>query len=235
MVAMFTGIIAVLGTVVGLDTDRDTDVTRLTIDAGDLVEDLAPGGSLAVNGVCLTSAPAGETPAESGVFVADLMGETLARTTLGTLRVGSRVNLERCVPAGGRLDGHVVQGHVDATGTVARIEPQGAWTRMRIAVPARLAGHLAEKGSVAVDGISLTVAGVSAPMAEEHWFEVGLIPATLATTTLGAADVGDPVNLETDVLAKYTARLLAVEDAEGSQGAAGPGVGADATPSFSRS
>lgn len=214
---MFTGIIAALGTVVALDTDLDTDLTRVVIDAGGLVDDLPPGGSLAVNGVCLTSAPAASPGRENGagLFGADLMGETMARTTLGTLRVGSRVNLERCVPADGRLDGHVVQGHVDATGTVARIEPQGEWTRLRIAVPAVLAGQIALKGSIAVDGISLTVTGVSEPRAAEHWIEVGLIPATLRATTLGSVAVGDPVNLETDVVAKYTARLLAVDGTAG--------------------
>lgn len=201
---MFTGIIGAQGSVREIVHTPDTDLTRLVIEAPDLIDDLPPGGSLAVNGVCLTSV--GDEP---GRFVAELMGETCLRTSLGQLRVGDLVNLERCVQVNDRLDGHVVQGHVDAIGTVQMIDARGAWTRMRIALPAPLAGQVAEKGAIAVDGVSLTVTAVSDPDSTEHWFEVGLIPATLAHTTLGSVQVGSAVNLETDVLAKYTQRILA--------------------------
>lgn len=207
---MFTGIVAGTGTVLDLAPTDRPGVTRLIIDAGDLIADLPDGGSLAVNGVCLTAAPASAAPLTPGAFAADLMGETLQRTTLGSLGVGSRVNLERCLPAGGRLDGHIVQGHVDAVGAVLAITDQGGWTLMRIALPAPLAGQVATKGSIAVDGVSLTVTGVSPADEREPWFEIGLIPATLDTTTLGEARVGALVNLETDVVAKYVARLTAV-------------------------
>ncbi|WP_017177705.1 riboflavin synthase [Actinomyces timonensis] len=222
---MFTGIVARAGTVLSIAPTDRPGVTRLVIDAGDLIADLPDGGSLAINGVCLTATPLapadGATPAEAdpavpdtpGAFAADLMGETLQRTSLGALAVGSRVNLERCVPAGGRLDGHIVQGHVDATGTVLAVTDQGGWTLMRVSLPAPLAGQVAAKGSIAVDGVSLTVTATSPAGERDPWFEVGLIPATLATTTLGEAGVGTRVNLETDVLAKYVARLLDVSAA----------------------
>ena len=216
---MFTGIIAGTGTVLDLAPTDRPGVTRLIIDAGDLIADLPDGGSLAVNGVCLTAAPldlAG-APLTPGAFAADLMGETLQRTTLGSLGVGSRVNLERCLPAGGRLDSHIVQGHVDAVGAVLAITDQGGWALMRIALPAPLAGQVATKGSIAVDGVSLTVTGVSPADEREPWFEIGLIPATLATTTLGETRVGALVNLETDVVAKYVARLTAVGAAHSAQ------------------
>ncbi|GGO95238.1 riboflavin synthase [Actinomyces gaoshouyii] len=208
---MFTGIIAGTGTVLDLAPTNRPGVTRLIIDAGELIADLPDGGSLAVNGVCLTAVPA------PGAFAADLMGETLQRTTLGSLGAGSRVNLERCVPAGGRLDGHIVQGHVDAVGAVLAITDQGGWMLMRVCLPAPLAGQVAAKGSIAVDGVSLTVTGVSPADEREPWFEIGLIPATLATTTLGEARVGALVNLETDVVAKYVARLTDVGAAHSAQ------------------
>lgn len=198
---MFTGIIESLGTVEHLDLRADSAV--LSVRAGDLVADLADGGSLAINGVCLTATP---NRAEPGLFTADVIGETLARTTLATLRSGSKVNLERCLRADGRFDGHIVQGHVDGTGKILAIEDLPDWSIVRIAVPRDLAPFLAEKGSIAVDGISLTVTAVSAAGAPEPWFEVGIIPTTLRATTLGAAHAGDPVNLETDAVAKYLAR-----------------------------
>ncbi len=153
------------------------------------------------------------TRAGDGQFTADVMGETLARSTLGALSPGDLVNLERPVPAGGRLDGHIVQGHVDGTGEIAEVRPEEGWRVLRIAVPARLSRYLAEKGSVAVDGVSLTVSAVSPPPSGGStpgaWFEVSLIPETLARTTLGTKAAGDQVNLEADVIAKYTERLLA--------------------------
>lgn len=193
---MFTGIVEELGEVVSLARGADSAYlqvrTRVSADAGH-------GDSVAVNGVCLTV-----TANRDGVLGMDVMGETLARTDLGDLVSGDRVNLERAVPAGGRLDGHIVQGHVDGTATVLADEPGDNWRTMWFSLPAELAGYVAEKGSIAVDGVSLTVSGVAADR-----FGVGLIPTTLAATTLGSTSVGDRVNLEADVLAKYVARLLA--------------------------
>ena len=206
---MFTGIVAAMGTVTAVIPEHSPGITRLCIDPAGLTDDLELGGSLAVNGVCLTALADPDHPEG---FAADVMGETIERTSLGTLSVGDVVNLERCTPAGGRFDGHVVQGHVDAAGTVALIDPQGSWTRMRITVPDRLASQLAEKGSVTVDGVSLTITAVSEP-GEPAWFEIGLIPVTLATTRLGRVGVGDRVNIETDVLAKYVERIMAVRAA----------------------
>lgn len=195
---MFSGIIESLGTVVSVEEVPGTDTARISINAGEIIADLPLGGSLAVNGVCLTAI---REDSSEGVFTADLMGETLARTTLNELQPGSPVNLERCVPAGGRLDGHVVQGHVDGVGQISEFADEGAWTRMRISLPAALRALCVEKGSIALNGTSLTITKVSQP--GESWVEVGLIPATLEATTFGQARVGDRVNVETDILAKY--------------------------------
>ena len=203
---MFTGIVEELGMVTGID--RIADSARLTV-RGPLVAQGVPlGSSIAVSGVCLTvTAVAGDA------FTADVMGETLARTSLASAKPGRAVNLERAVRAGGRLDGHVVQGHVDGTGVVIGVRPAEHWRVLRISIPAGLSRYIAEKGSVAVDGVSLTVSGVSAPPSPGDdaggWFEVSLIPETLARTTLGASAVADEVNIEVDVLAKYAERLLA--------------------------
>ncbi|MEO9246262.1 riboflavin synthase [Citricoccus nitrophenolicus] len=206
---MFTGIITELGTITALEHHPERDSARLTIHAPESVADLPLGGSIAVNGTCLTS-----TSASAGdSVVVDVIGESLRRTTTGGLSAGDRVNLERCMPASGRFDGHIVQGHVDGTGTIAKIEVHGDWRLIRVALPAGLGRYVAEKGSIAVDGVSLTVTGVSPPGAgdgpdgADDWFEIGVIPATLAQTTLGARTVGDRVNLEVDVVAKYAARL----------------------------
>jgi riboflavin synthase len=206
---MFTGIITELGTITGIDHRPDQDSARLVIHAPASSTDLPLGGSLAVNGTCLTAVEVGGT--DGGTVAVDVIGETLHRTAIGALRVGDRVNLERCMPASGRFDGHVVQGHVDATGTIARIELHGSWRQVRVALPAGLGRYVAEKGSIAVDGVSLTVTAVNEPSPDRpdaaDWFEVGLIPATLSETTLGSRVVGDTVNIEVDVLAKYAARL----------------------------
>lgn len=201
---MFTGIVAEQGSVVSLESDSSDAGKVLVIDAPRTSGELGLGGSIAVNGVCLTA-----TAIDGNRISLDVMGETLDRTTTGSLEAGRKVNLERCVPAGGRLDGHVVQGHVDGVGTLLEREDLGSWDRLRFGVPARLARYIAEKGSIAVDGVSLTVTAVSAPRDPEPWFEVGLIPTTLAETGLGALKPGAPVNLEVDVLAKYAERLLA--------------------------
>ncbi len=161
-------------------------------------EPLRHGESVAVNGVCLTVAASG-----AGGFVADLSPETLSRTTLGRLPVGERVNIERALRLTDRLGGHIVLGHVDATAAVRAVQPLQAFRVVRVALPPALGPEVAEKGSVAVDGVSLTVAAVGG-----DWFEVAVIPATLEGTTLKDRRVGDLVNLETDVLAKYVRRAL---------------------------
>ena len=204
---MFTGIIGALGTVESITPIKGSDAAYLTLNAGDIVADLEHGGSLAVNGVCLTAIDLDQL--QPGQFRAYAMGETLRRTNLGNLNPGDTVNLERCLPAGGRLDGHVVQGHVDAVGTLASVTAHEAWSTLRFNLPAELAPLLAEKGSIAVSGVSLTVTAVSEPGVTPAWFEVGLIPETLKATNLGALKVGDSVNLETDALAKYVQRLTA--------------------------
>lgn len=202
---MFTGIIAERGTVAAFQQQDGSAV--LTLDVPTLAEDLGLGGSIAVNGVCLTA-----TSREGGRIDVDVMGETLVRTTTGSLQPGDKVNLERCVPAGGRLDGHVVQGHVDGVGALLERENQGNWDRLRFSIPTPLARYVAEKGSIAIDGVSLTVTAVSPATEPEHWFEVGLIPITLAETGLGDKKPGEGVNLEVDVLAKYAERLLSFLD-----------------------
>ncbi|MEH0109984.1 riboflavin synthase [Tersicoccus sp. MR15.9] len=251
---MFTGIITDQGTVREIVLDPARDSAVLTLSARDAAADLPFGGSLAVNGVCLTATmnpttPAtagndvdavGEVPAtdasgepgagEQGTVRLDVMGETLRRTTIGSLAPGDTVNLERCLQPTGRFDGHIVQGHVDGVAHLAEREDLGDWERLRFAVPTGLAPYLAEKGSVAVDGVSLTVTAVSDADAAEQWFEVGLIPTTLAVTTLGTLTPGSTVNLEVDVMAKYAARLASFgalatrEPAQASTGTTGTGT-----------
>ena len=176
----------------------------LTIAAERVVDDVSHGASIAINGVCLTvTGWIDYAPIRHLAF--DVMGESLKRTSLGALKQGDTVNLERAVRADQRLDGHVVQGHVDGTGVVLSRTPGTGWETVRFGLPTDLARFVAEKGSVAVDGVSLTVSSVG-----PDWFEVGLIPETLRATTLGTKQAGDAVNLEVDVLAKYVARLLDV-------------------------
>lgn len=198
---MFTGIIEEIGEVESLTGQGDSAV--LTVTASErIADDIAHGASIAVNGVCLTVV--GWQGAAGTVQISyDVMGETLKRSVIGGLRPGDRVNLERAVRADARLDGHVVQGHVDGTGVVISRTSGDQWDAVRFGLAPELARYVAEKGSIAVDGVSLTVTGVG-----PDWFEVGLIPETLRATTLGAKAAGDPVNLEVDVLAKYVARLL---------------------------
>lgn len=205
---MFTGIIAGRGTVLALKGAPEDGSAVLVLEAGAQLDGLELGGSLAVNGVCLTA-----TRLVGDTIEMDVMGETLTRTTTGALLSGDVVNLERCVPAGGRLDGHVVQGHVDGTGALLERENLGNWERLRFSIPTHLSRYVAEKGSIAIDGVSLTVTAVSPATEPEQWFEVGLIPVTLANTGLGDKVPGGAVNLEVDVLAKYTARLLEFQSA----------------------
>jgi riboflavin synthase len=193
---VFTGIIEELGVVEGIDDQGDA--VRLTVRGPHVLADAAPGDSIAVDGCCLTVARR-----EGETFTADVMRETLDRTSLGALAPGARVNLERAVTATTRLGGHIVQGHVDGVGTLVARTASEHWEVVEVGVPAGLARYLVDKGSVTVDGVSLTVVA-----AGDRTFTVSLIPETLARTTLGHKQPGDPVNLEVDVIAKYVERLL---------------------------
>jgi riboflavin synthase len=198
---VFTGIVEELGEVVGVDLNGESAKIRIR---GPLVtSDAVRGDSIAINGVCLTV-----TASQDGEFCADVMGETLDHSSLGALGPGTVVNLERPVRPDGRLGGHIVQGHVDGTGAILSRAAAGDWERVRISIPAELARYVVDKGSVAVDGISLTVSGVGAN-GDGAWFDVSLIPETLARTTLGRKSPGDVVNIEVDLIAKYVERLLA--------------------------
>lgn len=213
---MFTGIVEELGTLVEReDLGRDGDAARLLIRAHRVLDGTGPGDSISVNGVCLTvteirdgDGDGGGDGGGDGVWSTDVMAETLRRSSLGTARAGDPVNLERAVTPRTRLGGHVVQGHVDGVGSVVGRTPGENWEVVRIALPPQLARYVVEKGSIAVDGVSLTVSAVSGLEAPEPWFEVSLIPTTLRETTLGSRAPGDPVNLEVDVMAKYVERLL---------------------------
>ncbi|OEJ31099.1 riboflavin synthase [Streptomyces subrutilus] len=194
---MFTGIVEELGEVAEVEQLEEASRFRLR---GPLVtEDAKHGDSIAVNGVCLTVVDTAD-----GEFTADVMQETLNRSSLGALAKGSRVNLERPMALGGRLGGHLVQGHVDGTGEIISRTPSEHWEIVKVALPENLSRYVVEKGSITVDGVSLTVVEAAA-----DWFTISLIPTTLALTTLGIKQPGDPVNLEVDVLAKYVERLLA--------------------------
>ncbi len=202
---MFTGIIEELGVVETLEDQGDA--VRLTLTGPLVSEDLSLGDSVAVNGCCLTVAERSDAS-----FTADVMRETLDKTSLGALTPGASVNLERAVTATTRLGGHIVQGHVDGTGTVVARTPSEHWELVEVSLPAGIDRYLVPKGSITVDGVSLTVvdvtSGSASPGADEATFTVSLIPETLARTTLGRARVGDTVNLEVDVIAKYVERLL---------------------------
>jgi riboflavin synthase len=194
---MFTGIVEELGEVAGLADLGDS--VRLTLRGPVVVDGAGHGDSIAVNGVCLTV-----VESDTDTFTADVMRETLDRSSLGALAVGDPVNLERPMRLDGRLGGHLVQGHVDGTGTLESRDRSEHWEGVRVSLPADLARYVVHKGSITVDGVSLTVASV-----DDRSFTVSLIPTTLALTTLGRKQVGDPVNLEVDIVAKYVERLLA--------------------------
>jgi riboflavin synthase len=196
---MFTGIVEHLGTV--LTVDEVPRGRTFQVDTGPLAADVAVGDSIAVNGVCLTAVSVAP-PA----VTFQVMGETLDRTSLGRLSTGEGVNLERPMAASGRFDGHIVQGHVDGVATVRRVDADGEGTRMWVDVAPELLRYVVEKGSVTLDGVSLTVAGV-----DDAGLEVALIPHTLAVTTLGGRRPGELVNVEVDVLAKYVDRLLGAD------------------------
>ena len=194
---VFTGIVEELGEVLGLE--ELGDAARLVIRGPVVTSDAGHGDSIAVNGVCLTVVEV----LPDGAFSADVMGETLNRSSLGAIGVGSRVNLERAAALNSRLGGHIVQGHVDGTGHVIARTPSEHWEVVRIALPSAISHYVVEKGSITVDGISLTVSALG-----PDWFEVSLIPTTLQLTTLGQSEAGTPVNLEVDVIAKYVERLM---------------------------
>ncbi|WP_123505877.1 riboflavin synthase [Frondihabitans sp. PhB188] len=202
---MFTGIIEELGRVVRIDDNGDS--VRLTVHGPLAVDGVHHGDSIAVSGVCLTVV---ESTADS--FTADVMRQTLVMSTTGDLEAGSSVNLERAARVGDRLGGHIVQGHVDGTATLVELEPGDAWRRLRFSLSDELSPLLVDKGSVTLEGVSLTVSAISDPGTPDAWFEVSLIPETLAATTLGNKAVGDRVNVETDVLARHVRRMLKLDE-----------------------
>ncbi|MFD4960664.1 riboflavin synthase [Microbacterium sp. NPDC058389] len=208
---MFTGIVEEIGEVTAVEPSGDG--VRVTVRGPKAVSDAAHGDSISVSGVCLTVVDQGPD-----WFTADVMKQSLDMSTLAGIAPGRAVNLERATAAHGRLGGHIVQGHIDGTGEVLEVRPGAQWQVLRISLPAALAPLVVDKGSIAVDGVSLTVSDAS-PATEpaEAWFEVSLIPETLAATTLGARTAGDRVNLETDILARHVQRLLAFSTEGGSR------------------
>ena len=200
---MFTGIVEEVGTIRGIAISDGS--AALDIDCSLVVSDAKLGDSISVSGCCLTIT----TLPDGGGFTADLMGETLKRTSLGALTDGAAVNLERAMRVGDRLGGHMVQGHVDGVGTVTAVEPMEDWTIMRFSVDQELGRYIVAKGSITVDGTSLTVM-----QREAGSFAVGLIPHTLAATSLRDRAPGDPVNLEVDVIAKYVEQMLRMRGQE---------------------
>lgn len=201
---MFTGIIEELGEVVAIEQGADS--SRITIRGDVTTSDPAHGASIAVNGACLTVT---DTEAKGGEVTFDVMAESLRRTGLGDLAVGDAVNLERAMVLGARLDGHLVQGHVDGTATILERRPGDRWEEVRLSLDPQLAPFVVEKGSICLDGVSLTLSAVG-----EDYVEVALIPTTLELTTLGRKGIGDRVNVEVDVLGKYVNRMLALDTGE---------------------
>ncbi|WZH37264.1 MAG: riboflavin synthase [Microbacterium enclense] len=204
---MFTGIVEEMGAITAVEPAGDG--VRVTVRAPLSVSDAGHGDSISVSGVCLTVVDQGDD-----WFTADVMKQTLDMSTLADVAPGRAVNLERATAAHGRLGGHIVQGHIDGTGVVRDVRPGAQWSVVRIGIPPRLAPLVVDKGSIAIDGVSLTVSAVSAPDEAEQWLEVSLIPETLAATTLGSATVGSPVNLETDILARHVQRMLSFRASE---------------------
>lgn len=201
---MFTGIIEELGEVVGVEAG--TDSSRITVRGEVATVDAAHGVSIAVNGACLTVT---DSAAKGGEVTFDVMAESLRRTGLGDLAAGSAVNLERAMILGDRLDGHLVQGHVDGTATITERRPGDAWEEVRLSLSPDLAPFVVEKGSICLDGVSLTLSAIG----DDH-VEVALIPTTMELTTLGRKGIGDRVNVEVDVLGKYVQRMLALTPRE---------------------
>ncbi|WP_132994372.1 riboflavin synthase [Gordonia zhaorongruii] len=205
---MFTGIVEERGEIIA--REDLAEAARFRIRGPVATSDASFGDSIAVNGVCLTV-----VELDGDAFTVDVMAETLHRSSLDRLGAGASVNLERAMAADGRFGGHIVQGHVDGVGAVVSITPSENWTVVRIAVPADLARYVVEKGSITVDGISLTVSGIGSVEGTGDWLEVSLIPTTLSETTLGTVAAGARVNLEVDVIAKYVERLTGAGQTEG--------------------
>ncbi len=206
---MFTGLIEEVGEIVGIEPsapEGGDGSLRLTVRGPLVTSDAAHGDSIQVSGVCLTAIDFGALG--EGTFTADVMAQSLKMSTLGSLRVGDRVNLERAARVDSRLGGHIVQGHVDGTATLVSVTPAEHWRVLRFSLDPSLAPLLVDKGSVTLSGVSLTVSNIAPADEPKPWFEVSLIPETLVATTLGALDVGDRVNLETDILARHVARML---------------------------
>jgi riboflavin synthase len=201
---MFTGLIEELGTITAIETLPDA--ARFTITGNAVLADAQHGDSIAVSGVCLTVIEQTDNS-----FTADVMEQTLAMSTMRNAAVGTAVNLERAARAGDRLGGHIVQGHIDGTARVLAITPSQDWRVIRFSLTPELAPLVADKGSIAVDGTSLTVSSVSEPAERDQWFEVSLIPETLIATTLGERVVGDSVNIESDIVARHVHRMLAFQ------------------------
>jgi len=199
---MFTGIVEEQGEITAVAPSGDG--VRLTVRAPLAVSDAAHGDSISISGVCLTV-----VDRDGDAFTADVMKQTLDMSTLRDIAAGTRVNVERAMAAHGRLGGHIVQGHIDGTGEVLEVRPGDQWRVLRISLDPAHAPLVVDKGSIAVDGVSLTVSAVSPADAAEHWFEVSLIPETLTATTLGTLAPGRRVNLETDILARHVQRMLA--------------------------
>lgn len=204
---MFTGLIEEQGEILAIETLPDA--ARFTISGNTALSDAQHGDSICVSGVCLTVIAQTSTS-----FTADVMEQTLAMSTFRGVTVGTRVNLERAARAGDRLGGHIVQGHVDTTAEIVSITPSQDWTVIRFALDRKHARLVTDKGSIAVDGVSLTVSSISPASEENQWFEVSLIPETLAVTTLGSKKVGDLVNIETDIVARHVERMLAFNNTE---------------------
>lgn len=199
---MFTGIIEEIGDVLAVEPSGDG--VRVRVRAPRAVSDAGHGDSISIGGVCLTV-----VDQDAQTFTADVMRQTLEMTTMTDLAAGTRVNVERAMSVGERLGGHIVQGHIDGTGSVLAVTPGDQWSVVRIELPRALAPLVVDKGSIAVDGVSLTVSAVSDASEPTQWFEVSLIPETLVATTLGTRAPGDTVNLETDILARHVQRMLA--------------------------
>jgi riboflavin synthase len=203
---VFTGIVEELGEITAVENLGDA--CRFRLRGPVVTEGAKHGDSIAVNGVCLTVTGVQPDADGAGVWSTDVMAETLSRSSLGSVTPGAQVNLERAVTPHTRLGGHLMQGHVDGVGEILGRTPGEHWEVVRVGLPPELARYVVEKGSIAVDGVSLTVSAVSSADLPEPWFEVSLIPTTLRDTTLGGRAPGDPVNLEVDVIAKYVERLL---------------------------